>query len=525
MKILYALIFCLFASLAAFADVVTIRSGDHQDFSRLVFYYPAGARPEIRAGGRGFYVRFDFFVTELNSSSVFYYIDKNRIDGLRLEEGGIFVEVSCFCAVREGFVRPGVFYVDVLDEVSGVQSSILVGGLQGGNRLLKEWGYGFPGVWPDGTSWVESVVSRMFLGRARGVPYIWMSPVFVAGSEKSNVARYNASWEEVGNVSKYSIADGWGFGISGSDAEDCDFNVLESFLDFSFPGGSFSDRLLSVSSGHAEEPDDKYLLRMARFYLSEGMLEEAGIVLMESAGGREAEVLRWIYEFLGLNGETAPDFPPQFSCYPGSDFWIHFSNPDSTHSVESNLSSFVYFRGLPLGLRQVVLNVAGKRKLGVVESIWGLGNDSYRYPDHIFEAVLSSNEELSFPLSTADRAALEGLMHSLGSSVPGVSLSVRLFESLLAQENWVAALDLLNHLGGESNRSLFLSLLNDHLVPRILKAESGAVASLLFSDMKFDYFRDFLSDDNSRLVRHVLDDISDFGSGSDGFRSGPAESR
>lgn len=96
------------------AETVKVRSGEHDGFSRLVFY--ADGSPEWILDGQGNqrrlvisgYEAFDF-------SDVFVYIPRDRVAAIESADGGVKIDLGCDCRVS-AFREPGGYLVvDIAD--------------------------------------------------------------------------------------------------------------------------------------------------------------------------------------------------------------------------------------------------------------------------------------------------------------------------------------------------------------------------------------------------------------------------
>jgi hypothetical protein len=109
----FALILALLPGALA-AQEARLRSGEHEDFSRLVVYMPRAAAVETETGERTFTLAFDA-PFGFDTSEVFYYIPRTRIADLAAEPGRLVLDLACDCAVSVERLSPRIVYLDVAD--------------------------------------------------------------------------------------------------------------------------------------------------------------------------------------------------------------------------------------------------------------------------------------------------------------------------------------------------------------------------------------------------------------------------
>ncbi len=101
----------------AFAQIVKIRAGEHQGFSRLVFNLPNRTEWSIDDFGDGFILRFDETALVLDTSTVFAKLDKNRITTVKTAKSSssVYVEFACVCRIETFWHGRSRLVVDVID--------------------------------------------------------------------------------------------------------------------------------------------------------------------------------------------------------------------------------------------------------------------------------------------------------------------------------------------------------------------------------------------------------------------------
>ncbi len=113
------LVFLLFLSIpvVGFAQRVTVRSGEHTDFSRLAFEFSGQIEWEMGRVEQGYEVRMQGISSEIDISDVFRRIPRDRVKNLSVSEDNtrITIDLDCDCHADAFEFRPGLLVVDVKD--------------------------------------------------------------------------------------------------------------------------------------------------------------------------------------------------------------------------------------------------------------------------------------------------------------------------------------------------------------------------------------------------------------------------
>lgn len=111
-----ALLICL--PLSAWADPVSIRSGDHDTFSRLVISIGEGTGWQVQPTDGGYTLNLNGAVEGFDTSSVFDRIPRDRIAAVTQQtERSLFLAVDCACYADAFLWRPGQLVLDVVEGV------------------------------------------------------------------------------------------------------------------------------------------------------------------------------------------------------------------------------------------------------------------------------------------------------------------------------------------------------------------------------------------------------------------------
>lgn len=105
-------------AIPAHARVVDIRSGEHEGFTRLVFYIKATDTFEISRIDEGYLLSLSPGITGFNLTRAFDLINRMRIRALvPAEDGKIAIQQACNCHLQEFRLPTGELVVDVVDGV------------------------------------------------------------------------------------------------------------------------------------------------------------------------------------------------------------------------------------------------------------------------------------------------------------------------------------------------------------------------------------------------------------------------
>ncbi|MFV0245766.1 MAG: hypothetical protein ACK5IB_12195 [Qingshengfaniella sp.] len=97
------------------AEPMPVRSGEHDDFTRLVFYLPEPRDWTLGRTETGYGLKIDGAVIEWDLSSVFAFIPRTRITEVTDQSGLVGVDLACDCHARTFEPRPGIVVVDIVN--------------------------------------------------------------------------------------------------------------------------------------------------------------------------------------------------------------------------------------------------------------------------------------------------------------------------------------------------------------------------------------------------------------------------
>ncbi len=97
------------------AAAVVVRTGDHETFTRVVVALPPDVTWEVRRNGDVIAVDLPDLRSELDISSVFERIGRDRISDISVDTATLRVSLSCRCWVESFVTEPRLLVIDVLD--------------------------------------------------------------------------------------------------------------------------------------------------------------------------------------------------------------------------------------------------------------------------------------------------------------------------------------------------------------------------------------------------------------------------
>lgn len=116
MRLICSLLVVLFYSEAAHAKPVTVRTGEHAAFTRVVLFIPDDVDWRVVRTDAGYVVRLPVF-EGYNLNGFFDLIPRTRIAAVsqRLETGELELTLSCLCIATSYLLRDGILVIDVED--------------------------------------------------------------------------------------------------------------------------------------------------------------------------------------------------------------------------------------------------------------------------------------------------------------------------------------------------------------------------------------------------------------------------
>lgn len=104
-----------FAALPTWAQTVTVRGGEHGDFTRLVLSLPERTGWSYSADGRAGTLRLERSGLDFDTGQVFRFIPRTRLTALApLPDGsGLLLDLACDCPVAVFEDRPGLLVLDI----------------------------------------------------------------------------------------------------------------------------------------------------------------------------------------------------------------------------------------------------------------------------------------------------------------------------------------------------------------------------------------------------------------------------
>ena len=119
MRLLLALFIILLPS-AIFARDVTVRSGEHADFSRLAFDFSEPVNWVIGQVENGYEIRFESPLNKVDISDVYRRISRERVSRIDIskDKTSVTLAINCKCYADAFEFRPGLLVVDIKDGIA-----------------------------------------------------------------------------------------------------------------------------------------------------------------------------------------------------------------------------------------------------------------------------------------------------------------------------------------------------------------------------------------------------------------------
>jgi hypothetical protein len=141
MKLLTLIIF-IFSASAAKAQPVVVTSGEHEDFSRLVFNFSKPSNWRLQREENGYLFIAQAVGASFDISQVYRRLSKNRVINVlqRRNPNGVFLELDCECYAAPFEFRPGMIVVDIKDGAAPPNSNFEMSGENIRQEPLKDRG-------------------------------------------------------------------------------------------------------------------------------------------------------------------------------------------------------------------------------------------------------------------------------------------------------------------------------------------------------------------------------------------------
>lgn len=115
MRTLCAALTLFLLPLASMAEIIGIRSGDHESFTRLVFYFQEPPRWAVGRLENAYAFRTDNPDDGYDTSEVFARIARDRLANLQPVGETLYLDVVCDCHLQAFEVTPNIVAVDIVD--------------------------------------------------------------------------------------------------------------------------------------------------------------------------------------------------------------------------------------------------------------------------------------------------------------------------------------------------------------------------------------------------------------------------
>lgn len=122
------------------AETITLRSGEHEDFARLVAFLPADLNWDVAQNGRKVEVRIDAGKDhDFDTGAVFDRIPRTRIAAVtQAGRNRLSIDLACDCEVSSFFQSPRMLVIDVRDATAPLSSRTTRSETNPPPRIMRE---------------------------------------------------------------------------------------------------------------------------------------------------------------------------------------------------------------------------------------------------------------------------------------------------------------------------------------------------------------------------------------------------
>ncbi len=114
MKPIIAIIFLYVSAVSAAAADIKIRSGEHETFTRFVFYLPEGVSVDARSEGNRIRISATPRRSNFDTTGIFARNPKSRLtNAISSDQGQLDLQLKCDCTIRTFKAGSQVFVLDV----------------------------------------------------------------------------------------------------------------------------------------------------------------------------------------------------------------------------------------------------------------------------------------------------------------------------------------------------------------------------------------------------------------------------
>ncbi len=360
-----ALALCLLATAAA-SQSITVRSGEHGDFTRLVFRVPPETGWNLAQRGRSVSLSIDLPAGVIDPSDLFRRIGRDRLQGIRQAGPGapVLLTLACACSAAARLEQSGLLVIDIRPNLGAA------GRRTGLPWLPSDRQYRFdlasddhdsrwmptpaavadprppihprdilPEVQPD--AGLQLVEARLLDQITRAASQGLVKPTESALRRRPEADRPDGT-DTAEVAGKVTATEDASIGVAAMTSADRD-TVLSGQLKFNGPAGvvcldstmldienwgderPFAEQISIARSGLTGEFDvvtEESALQLARTYLFFGFGAEARKAMaMAPSGTRQVEILGALADVLDENPSSSTPFRGQTGCDSDVAFW------------------------------------------------------------------------------------------------------------------------------------------------------------------------------------------------------------
>lgn len=120
-RVVHVMAFCILAT-QSLAQTVAVRSGEHENFTRLVFDLPARVPWTIEENGREATLHLDRKSLRLDAGAVFERVPRGRLDSARADGASLALGLGCDCDVTAFWHGKSLLVVDIIGIAEDIQA-------------------------------------------------------------------------------------------------------------------------------------------------------------------------------------------------------------------------------------------------------------------------------------------------------------------------------------------------------------------------------------------------------------------
>ncbi|WP_145104998.1 hypothetical protein [Cereibacter sediminicola] len=368
----------LAASSVAGAEPVTVRTGEHPGFTRLVVEDPSIRSWQLGRSSEGYALRLSPGNRTFALSSAFRVITRQRLGSLEpAPNGDLRIGLSCACHIKPTEIRPGVIVLDIHDGAalagaaherplpqpgmsetrprSRPVSSPPPYDWRTADRRPFEAAPALPLEQPFLAAMRQSLVEQLSRGAAAGaVDFVEKPPPAESAAPATDAEANVRILPEPGYGISALEHDPAKLTATGAECPGDERMDVASWLD-DRPVAEQMSAALTGLAGEFDQPQPEAIAAAVRFYLGLGFGAEARL-LLETFTFKSADRKIWETMARVLDGERQPGGPlsSMATCDTAAALWSVLADPPTSRRAANAPAVLRAFSSLPRHLRQTL---------------------------------------------------------------------------------------------------------------------------------------------------------------------------